>query len=232
MLRLFPLVALAVSLALMSGRPAAADVTLPAAAGAHSVKVTSFKGRKFLSVVRQQYDYSCGSAAIATLLTHHFERPTTEREAFDRMFALGDQQRIRREGFSLFEMKLFLESLDYKADGFRVGLDKVTSVGVPVIIMVEIDGYKHFVVLKGIREGWALVGDPALGLKRWKLPDLEEVMVGDIVFAIHNADDVGRRYFNAEGEWAILPRAPFGRAAERQSLAAFSVMLPSFNEFY
>ena len=37
--------------------------------------------------------------------------------------------------------------------------------------------------------GWALVGDPALGLKRWKLPDLEEVMVGDIVFAIHNADE-------------------------------------------
>lgn len=200
--------------------------------GTYSVDVTSFKARRFEGVVPQQYDYSCGSAAIATLLSHHFERPTIEREAFDRMWALGDQDRIRKEGFSLYEMKLYLEALGYKADGFRVPLDKVISVGVPVIVMIEIEGYKHFVVLKGIRDGWVLVGDPALGLKRWTRPEFEAAMVGDIVFAIHNADGVGRRYFNAEGEWALLPRGPFGQAADRGSLSAFSVMLPAFNEFY
>jgi len=36
--------------------------------GGHSlaIKVASLKERRFLTTVRQQYDYSCGSAALAT----------------------------------------------------------------------------------------------------------------------------------------------------------------------
>lgn len=100
----------------------------------------------------------------------------------------------------------------------------------PVIVVIEVNGYRHFVA-KGVRDGWALVGDPAFGLKKWKVPELEQAMVSDIVFAIHNADEVSREYFNAEGEWAQLPEAPFGEALDRRSLASFSAMLPAFNEF-
>ena len=212
--------------------PADAGVVVLRGSGGGSIQVKSFKERKFERVVRQQYDYSCGSAALATLLTYHFEQPTTEREAFDRMFELGDQERIRREGFSLYEMKLYLESLGYKADGFQVGLDKIARVGVPVIVMIEVKGYRHFVVIKGMRDGKILVGDSALGLKKWDVEDLQAALANDIVFAIHNVNDVGRRYFNAKREWAMLPSAPLGPSVSNQSLASFSVMLPAWNEFY
>ena len=216
----------------MTACPADAGVVVLRGAGGGSVQVKSFKERKFERVVRQQYDYSCGSAALATLLTYHFEQPTTEREAFDRMFELGDKERIRREGFSLYEMKLYLESLGYKADGFQVGLDKIARVGVPVIVMIEVKGYRHFVVIKGMQNGKILVGDSALGLKKWDVEDLQAALANDIVFAIHNVNEVGRRYFNAKREWAMLPSAPLGPSVSNQSLASFSVMLPAWNEFY
>lgn len=216
---------------LLPGQPVA-DASFVFGGARFEVPVTSFKGRRFVSVVQQQFDYSCGAAAVATLLTYHFGRPTSEREAFDQMFNLGDRERIQREGFSLFEIKLFLQSIGFEADGFRVTLDKVAGVGVPVIVMISINGYRHFVVIKGLADGYALVGDPAFGLKRWKATDLIEAMASDVVFAIHNANEIGQRYFNAEGEWALLPRAPLGNAIDRRSLSTFSVMLPGFNEFF
>ncbi|RYF14189.1 MAG: peptidase C39, partial [Oxalobacteraceae bacterium] len=39
--------------------------------------VTSLIGRRFETVVRQQYDFSCGSAALATLLRYHYDDPQT-----------------------------------------------------------------------------------------------------------------------------------------------------------
>ena len=86
---------------------------------------------KFNNVVRQQYDYSCGSAALATLLTYHYDRPITETDAFRSMWEVGDQERIKQLGFSLFEMKTYLERIGLKADGFRLTLDRVKEIGVP-----------------------------------------------------------------------------------------------------
>jgi hypothetical protein len=53
----------------------AGAVWLPGIGGGDNVLVKSMKERKFEQVVRQQYDFSCGSAALATLLTYHYENP-------------------------------------------------------------------------------------------------------------------------------------------------------------
>jgi predicted double-glycine peptidase len=191
-----------------------------------NVPVTSMKERPFKTVVRQEYDNSCGSAAVATLLTYHFERPTTEHDAFIAMWESGDQDRISREGFSLLEMKIYLENLGYKADGFKVPLDKVRRVGVPVIVLVEPQGYRHFVVVKGIRNGMVLIGDPARGLMKMKEADFMKIWTNGLVFAIHNADGVGRQHFDADREWAQMPSFDRNQAVNRQSLASFSIGLP------
>ena len=41
------------------------------AGGTFSVKVLSLKELRLRAVVLQQYDFSCGSAALATLLSYH-----------------------------------------------------------------------------------------------------------------------------------------------------------------
>ena len=89
-----------------------------------SVKVTSLKEARFKATTRQQFDFSCGSAAIATLLTYHYNYPVTEQAVFNEMFARGDQVKIRKEGFSLLDMKTYLEAHQFKADGFELPLAK------------------------------------------------------------------------------------------------------------
>jgi uncharacterized protein len=218
---------LAAVLAVAATPAPAGDVSLSqGVGGTMNVRVTSFKERPFRTVVRQEFDNSCGSAAVATLLTYHFERPTTEHEAFVAMWEAGDQERIQREGFSLLEMKLFLENLGYKADGFKVTLDKVKSVGVPVIVLIETNGYKHFVVIKGVRNGRVMVGDPARGLLKIKEERFMEVWKNGLVFAIHNADEIGRQHFDSDQEWAMMPSYDPKQAVDRASLASFRLTLP------
>ena len=200
--------------------------------GAAHIGVVSYREIPFKTVVRQQHDFSCGSAALATLLTYHFERPTTEKDAFLAMYEMGDKEKINREGFSLFEMKQYLESLGYRADGFRVGLDKVERVGMPVIALIEWQSYKHFVVIKGIRDGHVLVGDPSRGLRIMTIEEFKGYWIDGIVFAIHNAEFVGREHFNQEAEWKGRPKSPLGTAISRSGLNSFNILLPGAAELF
>ena len=72
--------------------------------------VRSMQELRFVETVRQGNDFSCGSAAIATLLTYHYERPTTELQVFEKMWNQGNKKKIREHGFSMLDMKHYLEA--------------------------------------------------------------------------------------------------------------------------
>jgi predicted double-glycine peptidase len=133
--------------------------------GSYAIHLTSLKEARFKTTVRQQYDFSCGSAATATLLTYQYGYPVTEAEVFRQMYANGDQARIRKQGFSLLDMRRYLQSLGFQADGFELPLDKLFEEGLPAIVLLNDRGYRHFVVVKGLRRGRVLVGDPARGTR-------------------------------------------------------------------
>lgn len=213
------------------GAPAmAAETRLPVPGGSLTMAVTSLKEARFQSVVRQEHDFSCGSAAVATLLTHHYGRPISEEQAFRAMYDAGDHAAIRRYGFSLADMQRFLATLDLRSDGFRVTLDKLIEVGIPAITLINTKGYNHFVVVKGVRGGEVLVGDPALGLKA--IPRAEfEAMWQKVMFVIRDDIAAGRAGFNADAEWAVQRKAPFGTALNRRGLSTFSIALPGLFEF-
>jgi len=194
--------------------------------GEAHLKVVSYRDMPFQSVVRQRYDFSCGSAALATLLTFHLERPTDEKAVFDAMYATGDQVKINREGFSLFEMKQYLQSIGYQADGFRVTLDKVARVGVPVIVLIEWKNYRHFVVVKGIADGYVLIGDPARGNKMMLEKDFLAEWQDGIVFAVRNANAVGQRHFNNPQEWHSRPKPILRSGTQNPQFTIYNLSLP------
>src|SRR6185295_1721515 len=103
------------------------------AGGNYSVAVTSWRDIPFRTVVRQQYDYSCGSAAVATLLRYHYGWSLRETEVFRAMFDRGDQARIPQVGFSMLDMRGYLESRGYQADGLRFSLDRLGELQIPAI---------------------------------------------------------------------------------------------------
>lgn len=184
-------------------------------------RVTTFRDMPFRTVVRQQYDYSCGSAALATLLRFHYGVDVTEGDIFKAMYAQGDQAKIRKVGFSLLDMKRYLASKGYKADGYRISADVLTHMKAPSIAVITVGSYKHFVVIKGAGAGRILVGDPALGMKSYPQADFEKIWSG-IVFGIHGSQPEG--LYNTE--WASVMTAPMGQALNDDSLAAFTLQLP------
>src|SRR5579859_299564 len=176
-------------------------------AGEVSPPVHSMLERRFQTVVRQRYDFSCGSAALATLLRYHYDKPTSEEFVFLGMWNTGDQARIRQLGFSLLDMKRFLAAHGVAADGFKVSLDDIAQTRIPGIALITTQGYKHLVVVKGLEGGRVLVGDPARGLRLISVDAFKREWNG-ILFALDGAADLGKSHFGQPNEWALAPRSP------------------------
>jgi predicted double-glycine peptidase len=209
----------------------AGSMVLPGGAGIYTVDVTSFREAKFKTVYEQQYDYSCGSAALASLLTYHYDNEVSEQAVFKEMYDKGNKEKIHKQGFSLLDMKHYAESHGFRADGFRIDLDKLLEVGVPAITLIKNKGYMHFVLIKGVTDKEVLVGDPSLGVKAMPRNQFQSMWEGRVMFIIHNKLDAAREHFNAEPEWKLTARAPLGMALNQESLADFNLMLPARSDF-
>ncbi|WP_303291166.1 C39 family peptidase [Marinobacter sp. SS5-14b] len=209
----------------------AGTVLVPGPSGDLAVGVSSFQDQRFQSVLRQQYDFSCGSAAVASLLSFHYDKPVSEQDVFANMLALADQDKVRKEGFSMLDMKRYLESEGYRADGFRMPLSGLRDqVRVPVIALVTLGGYRHFVVIKGISEREVLVGDPARGLKAYSLNEFEQHWDGS-AFVIRSHLEQGRASFLAKNDWPGLARAPLFKGLGQPALGHTLPYWPSTQDW-
>jgi predicted double-glycine peptidase len=201
------LIAVAVVLALLLDPAHGAELGLPGGER-FAMRVSSMKELRFKATLRQQYDFSCGSAALATLLTHHYQFPVDEQTLFKDMFIHGDQQKIRREGFSLLDMQRYLAKRGFQADGFELPLQKLFDAKLPAIVLINEKGYHHFVVIKGEQDGRILLGDPSSGTRAVAREHFEQVWANKMLFVIH--DTPGAPAFNNLADWRAAPRAPLG----------------------
>lgn len=189
--------------------------------GAYSVPVNSMRDVRFRNTLRQKYDFSCGSAALATLLTHHYSYSISEQDVFQEMYERGDKAKIRKEGFSLLDMKAYLEAHGFQADGFVADVEQLQVAGIPAIALVKENGYFHFVVVKGLREGRILIGDPSSGTRAMPQRQFKEMWVNRILFVIRNKTELAK--FNSEADWRVSPRGPIADGIYR---GAAESMLP------
>lgn len=193
-----------------------AATTLQAPGGSYTLHLTSLKEARYRNTIHQKYDFSCGSAAVATLLTYQYGYPVSEQAAFAQMYAHGDRAKIHREGFSLLDIKRFLASNGFLADGFEVPLDKLQQEGLPAIVLIDEQGYHHFVVIKGLTDERVLIGDPAKGTRTMARSRFGQLWKNGLVFVIHNRRD--RAIFNSRDDWRVAPIAPLGVGLDRRGL--------------
>lgn len=212
----------------LPGATLAAEVAVGAGAS-YQLPVTSMKAARFRTTVRQQYDFSCGSAALATLLTYHYGHPLSEQQAFTGMFTKGDQAKIRREGFSLLDMKRYLAELGFIADGYELPLEKLAEAGYPAIVVINENGYHHFVVVKGLERDRVLLGDPAGGTRAVSRATFEANWIGRLLFVIHGWH--GAIQFNQQADWRVAPRAVLGDAISRAGLADITLFKNGSGDF-
>jgi predicted double-glycine peptidase len=181
-------------------------------AGANlQVPIRTLRQRKYAGIVRQQYDFSCGSAALASLLTYHYDIPRTESDVFLAMWQAGEKELIRARGFSLLDMKLYLNRHGVLADGFNVPFEKLNELALPGIALVNINGYSHFVVVKGVRGEEVLIGDPSVGLVVRSKEEFLNSWDGTMLF-LKGFVPWGRASWNRPVEWSAFP---LGRPEDR-----------------
>ncbi len=132
-------------------------------AGVIHLPVRSLVGMHFLHVVRQHTDFSCGAASLATILKYGFDRDVTEESVIKGLFTVSNPEEVKKVGFSMLDLKNYVEKIGLKAQGYVVTPAELEKIHIPVIVLLDLGGYKHFVVLEKTTQDKVYLADPALG---------------------------------------------------------------------
>lgn len=178
-------IALLAALLFLASLAEAAHMPIAALPGGNVIykPIQSIRERRFADLVQQKTDFSCGAAALATVLKQAYWLDVDEEHIIDGMLAHADQQVVKTQGFSMLDMKKYVESIGMRARGYRIPPESLQSVTIPVVVLMDIRGYKHFVVLQRTEKDWVYIGDPVLGHKRYKFDDFVKGWNG-IIFAV------------------------------------------------
>ena len=143
---------------------------------------------QFRGIVRQAYDYSCGSAALTTLLNGYVGTQLNEQQTMSGLLRYGEYERIiERRSFSLLDMKRFVAALGFESGGYRGEFSDLVKQGQPAIVPISYAGFKHFVVYKAYKNGRVYVADPALGNISFDEERFKEVWENNTLFLINVA---------------------------------------------
>lgn len=115
-------------------------------------------------VIIQQWDTSCGAAALATILTYDKGFPITESQVARGMLRQTDPLKVKyRGGFSLLDMKRFAAEIGFEGDGYSgMTLEDLTAQA-PMIIPIRVRGYNHFIVVRKVTDTQVDIADPGFG---------------------------------------------------------------------
>jgi hypothetical protein len=136
-------------------------------------------------LIKQSYDFSCGSAALAILLNFYLGEKFTEKQVIQGLLHYGDIDQInKRQAFSLLDMKKFVKVLGYQAEGYKAELDDLKSLTTPCIIPIKIMEFRHFVVFRGIHDGHIFLTDPWRGDISYVLNDFNDLWYEKVMFVV------------------------------------------------
>lgn len=149
-------------------------------------------------VVVQQWDLSCGAAALATLLNYQHGDFVTEKEIakslIQREEYIANPALVRaREGFSLFDLKRYVDQRGYEGIGYgKLELPEIID-RAPVMVPVNLKGYNHFVIFRGIGGNRVLLADPAWGNRTMPIEKFEKAWIdypqfGKVGFIVRRRD--------------------------------------------
>jgi predicted double-glycine peptidase len=198
---------------LFGGGRATAQAVVHSGAVREEIHVVSLREQRDAGVVKQGYDYSCGAASLATLLTFGLNDKVGEDALLSAL--LKPLSRIQlavlqQRGLSLFDLQQLAQKRGHKAQGFRVHRSQLVNLTFPVIVFIKPHGYQHFAVFKGVRGERVHMADPSLGNVRmplYRFLDMWEDASGrGVIFAVEKADGSWpERYALQLGGGADLP---------------------------
>jgi hypothetical protein len=132
----------------------AAQLVTPSANG--EVFTQSWKALRDARVVKQDSDYSCGAASLATLLNEFYGLSLTEAQILKDM--------NKSDGMANFEdMARVVNRYGFKSGGIALSYEQLAKLTVPVLVYLQHRGNDHFSVLRGISATQVQLADPSWG---------------------------------------------------------------------
>jgi len=186
-----------------------------------SMRVKTMRDMRYKNVVRQEKDFTCGAAALATLLQNLYGHTASEKEIIVDMLKNTDEKIVRTRGFSLLDMKHYAERIGLRGRGYNIDKNSLLATKIPVIALQNVRGYAHFVVIRRVYGDIVYIADPALGNRQMWLDDFIKSWNG-IIFAV-----VGKG-MNIEN--ALYSNAKPLVARERANIVT-NTTLPQHKEF-
>ncbi|HGG8242789.1 TPA: C39 family peptidase [Neisseria meningitidis] len=120
------------------------------------IKVQSWKARRDFNIVKQDLDFSCGAASVATLLNNFYGQKLTEEEVLEKL----DKEQMRA---SFEDMRRIMPDLGFEAKGYALSFEQLAQLKIPVIVYLKYRKDDHFSVLRGVDGNTVLLADPSLG---------------------------------------------------------------------
>ena len=142
------------------------------------------------NITQQKYDYSCGSAALTTILNLSFDLGLNEEEVIDGLIIHGETEKIKRgRRFSLLDMKQYLVTLGIDGAGYKATINDLADIPYPAIISIDINNFKHFVVLLGFVDGHIIIADPAFGHMSVTISRFDKLWTNKVFFTVSDKEN-------------------------------------------
>jgi len=154
----------------------------------YTTRVTSMREARFRNMVRQHTDYSCGAAALATILRYAYHLDVDENTVIEGMLSVSDPTLVKERGFSLLDIKHYVELLGMRGRGYRVTEDRLRTLRVPALVLMNVNGFRHFVVLKQVHNDEVELADPMLGNRSIPLASFMKSWPSHALFVVIGSD--------------------------------------------
>lgn len=138
-------------------------------------------------VVMQQRDYSCGAAALATLVRYYLNDDRNEDyflRQLDEILTPAEARDRVENGLAMSDLRRAAIRSGYEAVVAKMTLEKLLEAKVPLLVGIEVEGFKHFVVYRGCDGFWVYLADPIRGNTRVPAADFQDQWQKNLALAV------------------------------------------------
>jgi len=150
-------------------------------------RVASWRDLQRRNVVMQQRDYSCGAAALATLAKYYLGDNVDEAHflrLLDQILTPAEVKDRIENGLALSDLRRAAVKSGYEAAVAKLSLEKLFEAKAPLLVGIEVDDFKHFVVYRGFDGYWVYLADPIRGNVRLPAADFRNQWQKNLALAI------------------------------------------------
>ena len=128
-----------------------------------SLPVKTWKQLRDADLEKQDLDYSCGSAATATILRSFYGSEVYEKDILTEVTRIGD------DGTASFsDLQQAVTKFGFKAVGISANFEKLKTIKIPAVAYLRYRDKDHFSVIRGInKQGVVWLGDPSWGNRKF-----------------------------------------------------------------